>query len=135
MVQNTDTYMGTHTHMGEARVLAHTRIWATRTRMGSPYAYRYPIRIWAASTRMGCPYAYGAAYTRIWAEYLYGTEHKYHYQYINAIYLNIKHQCRRWHLTPLVITKMRLRSSTPHILVLYYTPFKIHLRAANNPCR
>ena len=53
MVQNTDTHMGTHTHMGEARVLAHTRIWATRTRMGSPYAYGYPIRIWAASTRMG----------------------------------------------------------------------------------
>ena len=65
MVQNTDTHMGTHTHMGEARVLAHTRIWATRTRMGSPYAYRYPIRIWAASTRMGCPYAYGAAHTRM----------------------------------------------------------------------
>ena len=51
--------------MGEARVLAHTCIWATRTRMGSPYAYGYPIRIWAASTRMGCPYAYGAAHTRM----------------------------------------------------------------------
>ena len=65
MVQNTDTHMGTHTHIGEARVLAHTRIWATRTRMGSPYAYGYPIRIWAASTRMGCPYAYGTAHTRM----------------------------------------------------------------------
>ena len=62
MVQNTDTHtVGTHaSHMGEARVLAHTRIWATRTRTGIP-----SVRIWAASARMGCPYAYGAAHTRM----------------------------------------------------------------------
>ena len=64
MVQHTDTHMGIHTHMGEARVLAHTCIWA-------------------ASTRMGCPYAYGAAHTRIWAEYLYGTEQR-HFGYPNT---------------------------------------------------
>ena len=64
MVQHTDT------HMGEARVLAHTR-------MGQPvrvygqhiYAYGSPICIWAANTRMhGLP-------IHVWAEYLYGTEH------------------------------------------------------------
>ena len=46
--------MGTHTvaHMGEARVLAHTR-------MGYPYAYGQPIRVRVAHTHMGCQYAYG----------------------------------------------------------------------------
>ena len=55
MVQNTDTHMGTHTHMGEARVLAHTRIWATHTRTGIPYAYGLPVRVWAAHMHMGQP--------------------------------------------------------------------------------
>ena len=80
MVQNTDTHMGTHTHLGEARVLAHTRIWATRTRMGSqyaytgiPYAYGLPIRVWAAHMHMGQP-------IRVWAEYMYGTEQWYSFE-------------------------------------------------------
>ena len=40
MVQHTDTHMGTHTHMGKARVLAHTR-------MGQP------VRVSAAHMCMG----------------------------------------------------------------------------------
>ena len=57
MVQHTDTNVDTHTHMGEARVLAHTcmgqpvLIWAAHTRTGSPYGL--PIRIWDS------PYVYG----------------------------------------------------------------------------
>ena len=46
MVQHTDTHMGTHTHMGEAKVLAHTR-------MGQP------VRIWAAHTCTLSPYVTG----------------------------------------------------------------------------
>ena len=55
-------------HMGEARVLAHTCIWATHTRMGSPYTYGLPVCVWAAYMHMGQPIC-------VWAEYLYGTEH------------------------------------------------------------
>ena len=68
MVQHTDTHMGTNMHMGEARVLAHTHVWATRTCMGSPYAYGLSVGVWAAHMHMGQP-------IRVWAEYLYGTEH------------------------------------------------------------
>ena len=56
MVQHTDT------HMGKARVLAHTciyglpvRVWAAHTRTGSPYAYELPVRVWAAHVHMGQP--------------------------------------------------------------------------------
>ena len=44
--------------------------WAAHTRMGSPYAYGLSVRVWAAHMHMGQP-------IRVWAEYLYGTEHNY----------------------------------------------------------
>ena len=44
------------------------RVWAAHTRTGSPYAYGLPVRVWAAHMHMGQP-------IRVWAEYLYGTEH------------------------------------------------------------
>ena len=68
MVQHTDTHMGTpYTYMGEAIVLAHTRIYGLPVyAYGQPIRVRVaPIRIWAASTRMGCPYADGTAHTRM----------------------------------------------------------------------
>ena len=74
MVQNTDTHMGTHTHMGEQefwpiRVYGlPVRVWAAHMRTGIPYAYGLPVRVWAAHMHMGQP-------IRVWAEYLYGTEH------------------------------------------------------------
>ena len=42
----------TYTHMGEARVLVHTRM-------------SQPVRVWAAHTHMGCQYAYGTAHMRM----------------------------------------------------------------------
>ena len=70
MVQHTDTHMGTHTHMGEARVLAHMRmgqpvhIWAAYTHTGGPYTYRLPVSVRAAHTHMGLPICIWIACTR-----------------------------------------------------------------------
>ena len=44
------------------------RVWAAHTCTGIPYAYGLPVCVWAAHMHMGQP-------IRVWAEYLYGTEH------------------------------------------------------------
>ena len=57
--------MGTHMHMGEARVLAYTR-------MGYPYTYGQPIHVRVAHMHMGCQYTYGLPIC-VWdSPYAYG---------------------------------------------------------------
>ena len=70
MVQHTDTHMGTHIYA------------YGRSNNFGPYAYGLPVCVRAAHTRTGSPYTYGLPMhmhmgqpIRVWAEYLYGTEH------------------------------------------------------------